>query len=174
MFKPIEPGTTFGHWTTLKRVPKPAHLTGSGAYYLCRCECGKESIVVASKLRNGSSTKCDPCSRSANGTLDGAYKHGHTCINGDYHLTPTYNTWRAMKERCFNIKNIAYKNYGGRGITICDRWVTSFVNFLKDMGIRPVDMTIDREDNDGNYEPSNCRWADVYTQAHNKRRAKVA
>lgn len=81
--------------------------------------------------------------------------------------TPTYKSWEAMKRRCLNTNQPAYAKYGGRGITVCTKWL-KFENFLKDMGERPKGMTLDRINNDGNYEPANCRWASAETQARNK------
>lgn len=103
--------------------------------------------------------------REANGVL---VTHGHgSAKNG---RTPTYNTWMNMIQRCTNANAPGYKHYGGRGITVCERWL-KFENFLADMGERPEGLTLDRIDNDGNYEPGNCRWATCEQQNANRRRS---
>jgi hypothetical protein len=97
-------------------------------------------------------------------------QHGHSKRSTG--ASRTYQTWLAMRQRCLNPKNPAYKNYGGRGITICERWA-SFANFLEDMGERSEGLSIERIDNNGNYEPGNCRWDTYKQQARNQRRNKL-
>ena len=91
------------------------------------------------------------------------------CITHNMSRTRTYVSWQRMKQRCYNPNETKYKNWGGRGINVCERWLESFENFLDDMGRRPDGCSLDRIDNDGNYEPNNCKWSDRHEQNMNKR-----
>jgi hypothetical protein len=131
-----------------------------GMRWFCVCRCGNTVWVKANHLISERIRSC--------GCL---FKKGNHLIHGGRH-TSEYGIWKSMKSRCFNSNAQAFKNYGGRGITVCDRWKDSFQNFLADMGHRPPGMSIERNSNDGNYEPNNCEWATRKKQANNTRRSR--
>lgn len=149
-------GKKINYLTVLGRS---AERRSSGALWICKCECGIETVVDTVKLRSGSTKSCG-CKRN-----DGHnnYRHGHSARK-----TTTYRSWKEMRQRCTNPNNDKWKWYGGRGITICARW-SEFANFLEDMGERPEGKTIDRINSDGNYELANCRWATPKQQAETNR-----
>jgi hypothetical protein len=150
-------GQHFGRWTVLALHPKRSKHRN--ARWHCVCDCGGERLVAASSLRQGGSKSCGCLQRECK------TKHGHT--KGGK-VTRAYRCWVAMRQRCFNPNHEAYPYYGGRGITVCERWL-SFENFFADMGAPPRNRTLDRIDVNGNYEPNNCRWASTFEQSRNKR-----
>lgn len=124
--------------------------------WLCKCTCGKTYKTTQTKLKLGLAKSC--------GCRMGNYKHGH-CIGKK--ASPERSTWNAVMTRCYNKNYTYYENYGGRGIKVCKRW-HKFENFLADMGERPIGKELDRRNNDGNYEPENCRWVTRKKNANNK------
>lgn len=141
---------------------------GNNAAWLVRCDCGTEKTVKSTNLKRSKSCGC----LTAGMISVRNRTHGLT-TNGKRHAL--FDTWSGMIQRCYSMTSPSYPGYGGRGIAVCDRWLngqaglTAFECFLADMGPRPARHSLDRIDNDGNYEPSNCRWAEIKTQQRNRR-----
>jgi hypothetical protein len=158
-------GQRFGSLVVIEIGP----IRGSGKhrYYLCQCDCGNMAGVAGNSLVRG--TKSCGCahSRRPRETYAGRHREApHRSFPG----TPEYVIWGGMKSRCHNQNHPSYANYGGRGITVCAEWRDSFEAFLADMGRRPSpEHSLDRIDNDGNYEPGNVRWATNTEQSRNRR-----
>lgn len=133
-------------------------------YWLCKCECKNTCSIITANLKNGHTKSCGCLHYETN--CSNALTHGDSTLK-------EYAVWKAMRQRCNNPNSRPYEDYGGRGIKVCDRWNKSFTNFFNDMGPCPPNKSIDRKDNDGNYEPNNCRWATRKEQLNNTRRNKI-
>lgn len=140
-----------------------SHRTARRRYFWrCLCDCGNETIIVGDDIRSGHTKSCGCLLKES--TIERRTTHHLT-------HTPTYNVWIGLRQRCADINGRGYKNYGGRGITFSDEWL-SFENFYKDMGDKPKGLSLDRIDNDGNYCKENCRWATSVVQNNNRRNSK--
>lgn len=150
-------GQRFGSLLVVGRADSKRGAT----YWHCKCDCGDETDVRGNHLRSGKIKSCG-CGRGK--------KH-------DHYYSVEYSSWRNMLTRCYNHNHVSHERYSSKGVQVCDRWRQSFQNFLEDMGPSPgPGYSIDRIDNDGDYEPGNCRWADAVTQSRNhgaQRRSKT-
>jgi hypothetical protein len=146
-------GKIFGNLEVLKEFPIKGRIQ-----WVCKCLlCGKEEVRTGYGFNKNTNKGCINCSLK---------KHGYT-------KTKIYASWFQMKERCNNPKSIGYKNYGARGIKVCERWL-SFSNFLSDMGQKPSsNFSLDRINNNGNYEPNNCKWSTQMEQCNNMRKNRL-
>lgn len=166
--RPIEmTGLRYGRLLVIGNAGKTAHRQ---MLWACRCDCGGQSVVAGGDLRRGKITSCG-CQRIER-SIEVNTKHGHAARAGSP-PSPEYEAWHSMQQRCYNPNVRGFENYGGRGITVCERWRDSFGNFLADMGMRPSDEhSIDRKDNERGYGPDNCRWSTAKEQANNRRPPK--
>jgi hypothetical protein len=155
---PVNPGQRNGSLVVVGEVSR----VRAGIVYRCVCDCGGQVDIVATCLR--SRFACPACTRSVlwDAGQRRGMRHGHSTGR-------TYSIWVNMRQRCLNPRSPSYKDYGGRGIGVCERWL-SFVNFLEDMGERPSgNHSIDRINPNGGYSPDNCRWATAIEQSQTKR-----
>lgn len=163
-------GERVGRLVVLKR------MTGKVVSWLCRCDCGAKKVILGYNLRIGHTESCGCLWREVALTAmhEANITHG---LSGN----PTYSSWKSAIDRCYNPTNVRYKHYHGRGIVMCKRWRLHPELFIKDMEMRPEDLSLDRKDNDGNYScgkckqckrkgwPMNCRWATRSQQVQNRR-----
>ena len=154
----VKIGQHFGRWTVISLAEKDHNGT---ICYNCLCECGTNKIVRKDGLKGGRSQSCGCLEKDIKRDMKTTHNLSRTKI---------YQTWQSMKDRCSNPHHLAYKYYGGRGITVCERWKNSFVDFLEDVGDKPSPKhSIDRIDNNGNYEPGNVKWSTRTEQQNNSR-----
>jgi len=147
-------GSKRGKWTILKYEKKDLR-----SMFYCQCECGEKHWVQAAKVRGNYSKQCEKCQFK---------EYGFKPVHGKARSVMHY-LWSSMRQRCNNPKNAKFNDYGRRGIKICERW-NKFENFLADMGERPSkDVVLDRINNDGDYEPTNCKWSERYESCNNRR-----
>lgn len=149
-------GRVFGKLTVLERS---TDKNGQPAW-LCKCTCGNEGVVAGGRLRYGRQDHFKCCQPHRN------FIHGHA----GYGETQEYRAWNNAKSRCFNPANKSYKDYGGRGITMCEEWRNSFPAFISHLGPCPPNYMLDRINNEMGYQPGNCRWATRTTQNRNSRK----
>lgn len=162
-------GQHFGRLVVVKRVE---NSKDNSAHWLCKCECGNETIVRSYLLRNGHTKSCG-CLQ-ADRTSEAHTKHGATRLDCNRSMQRLYRIWTNIKTRTTNHNVKAFKNYGERGVSICDEWndFESFKDWSLENGYQD-DLTIDRIDVDGNYCPDNCRWVTYKEQNRNKRNTKI-
>lgn len=158
----IESGTKFNRWTIIKFQYLKVYKTHTKKFYLCRCDCGKLKEIEEATLKNGMSKSCGCWKREVD--INRHYIHGQS-------YNRIYSVWKNMRRRCYNPKHKKYKYYGGRGISVYKEWNLEFNNFwlwARKNGYKDT-LFLDRIDNDGNYEPNNCRFVDWSTQVKNRR-----
>ncbi len=155
-------GQKFGRLTIIKVIPK--HKTNNRCQFLCECDCGQIVVVNKHDLKNNNTRSCGCLKKEL--LIKRSTKHGHSRRKIE---SNAYRSWRAIRQRCDNPNCAEYKNYGGRGISICEQW-NNFLYFIKDMGNPPTNKhQINRIDNNGNYCKDNCRWSTPKEQSRNTR-----
>jgi len=153
-------GLRFSCWLVISE----AYKIGKQRAWNCLCDCGTSKIIAGHSLKKGDSKSCGCRKGDYISEKIGTHKRSKSSI---------YSIWISLRDRCNNSNDPSYQNYGGRGITVCERWDSSFENFLADMGERPKGAQIDRIDNNGDYCPENCRWVNAKSNSRNRRNNNV-
>jgi hypothetical protein len=159
----VSPGQKFWRLTAIERV-QSRPISGN-VQWLFRCECGNETTAAMSDVKRGFKKSCGCLHKET------AVQNGRSVTTHGMFGTSEYQAWADLIRRCNDETHQSYKYYGARGITVCERWY-KFENFFADMGFRPAGLVLDRINNDGNYEPTNCRWTTVSQSNKNKRYPK--
>lgn len=163
-------GQRFGRLVAIRRIEPAQGATRRRTMWLCQCDCGQQCEKCGWQL--GRRIRSCGCLQQESRITANA-THGHSSRRRGNKQTTTYTIWLNMLKRCANPRDTHYDRYGGRGITVCDRWRQSFEAFIADMGERPDGLTLERKENDGDYEPGNCRWATRAEQSRNSSSTKL-
>jgi hypothetical protein len=166
-------GKRFGRLAVIRVIPRPPKIKSWTPFWRCKCDCGRRVTVGGAGLRCGEVKSCGCLRKEILEKQQFSITHGASIDQRKGRpVDAEYLVLQQMKQRCFNPKHAAYPGYGGRGITICKRWM-KYENFLEDMGRRPSGLSIERINNDRGYSPGNCKWGTKSEQSRNQRKRNL-